>query len=288
VTRPAPRTTISSITPDPVRLPAVAGRFYPSEPAVLSRDLAEYLGSAAGSVEKTEHAIGCIVPHAGYIYSGHVAGSVYRKLPQRSSYIILGPNHFGRGAPLAVTARGTWVTPLGEAQIDASLARELIQNCHLLAEDTQAHAGEHSLEVQVPFLQHLAKKSFSFVPVAIGVSGYAPLEALGRGVAKCVAAASSPVLIIASSDMNHYEPDDVTRLKDRKAIDKILALDAAGLYEVIRREDISMCGYGPAVALLTAAKELGVKKAELMKYATSGDVSGERDFVVGYAGIVLS
>jgi len=275
------------MTPTQVRLPAVAGRFYPSEPEDLSREVEEYVSPAPTSAEIVENAIGCVVPHAGYTYSGHVAGAVYRRLPARASYIILGPNHFGRGAPLAVVARGAWATPLGDALIDSALARELIQSCHLLTEDTLAHLNEHSLEVQVPFLQHLAK-DFSFVPVAIGTGGYAALECLGHGVAKAVAEAQKRVLVIASSDMNHYESDYVTRLKDKKAIDKILELDAAGLYEVIRREDISMCGYGPAVALLTAAKELGATKAELIKYGTSGDVSGDRNLVVGYAGIVLS
>ena len=255
-----------------VRFPAVAGRFYPSEPEVLSRELEQYLAPPLTPADKIENAIGCVVPHAGYIYSGHVAGAVY---------------HFGRGAPLAITSRGTWATPLGEARIDTLLARELIHACHLLNEDAQAHAQEHSLEVQIPFLQHLYK-AFSFVPIAIGAGGYAALELVGRGVAKAVSDSQNPVLIIASSDMNHYESDDVTRIKDGKAIEQILALDPVGLYEVVRREDISMCGYGPTVALLTAAKELGVRKAELVKYATSGDVSGDRKLVVGYAGIALS
>jgi len=139
----------------------------------------------------------------------------------------------------------------------------------------------------LPFLQYLVKE-FSFVPVSIGLGGYAALESLGRGVAQTVNGASKPVLIVASSDMNHYEPDDVTRVKDRKAVDQILALDPQGLYDVIRREDISMCGYGPVVAMLVAAKELGAQRAELVKYATSADVSGDRSAVVGYAGIVIS
>src|SRR5437870_937188 len=171
-----------------LRHPAVAGRFYPSNPEILARHLENYVGCGASASEpqteeKVANAIGCVVPHAGYIYSGHVAGAVYRKLPQRSSYIILGPNHFGRGAPLAITSRGTWATPLGEARIDTLLARELIHACHLLNEDAQAHAQEHSLEVQIPFLQHLYK-AFSFVPIAIGAGGYAALELVGRGVAK--------------------------------------------------------------------------------------------------------
>jgi len=268
-----------------VRRPAVAGRFYPSNPEVLARDIEEYVH--AEDAAPFANALGCLVPHAGYMYSGHVAGAVYRRLPARSSYIILAPNHFGRGAPLAIMSNGAWLTPLGAAPIDHALARSLAHACHLLVEDAQAHAGEHSLEVQLPFLQHLVKE-FSFVPVSIGVGGYAALESLGRGVAQVVRQAEKPVLIVASSDMNHYEPDDVTRIKDRKAIDPILALDPKELYEVIRREDISMCGYGPAVAMLTAAKELGATRAQLVKYATSADTSGDRTTVVGYAGIVVS
>jgi AmmeMemoRadiSam system protein B len=154
-------------------------------------------------------------------------------------------------------------------------------------EDAKAHEDEHSIEVQLPFLQRLVG-AFTFVPIAIGVSRYAALEALGHGMAHAIKTVARSVLIIASSDMNHYEPDDVTRVKDRKAIDQILALDPVGLYEVVRREDISMCGYGPAVAMLTAVKDLGATRAELIRYATSADTSGDRSAVVGYAGVVVS
>jgi hypothetical protein len=270
-----------------LRVPAVADRFYPADPAILARDLAMYMSPEATEAEKFQDAIGCIVPHAGYMYSGHVAGAVYRRLPARSSYIILGPNHFGRGEPLAIMSHGSWLTPLGEAPIDERLARSVRQACHLLEEDARAHAEEHSLEVQLPFLEGSAKP-LTFVPIAVGVWAYAPLESLGHGVAQAVRHAGQSVLIIASSDMNHYEPDGITRVKDRKAIDKILALDPHGLYDVVRRERISMCGCGPAIALLTAAKELGAKHAELVKYATSADAGGDRDAVVGYAGIVIS
>src|SRR5437764_304887 len=144
-----------------VRLPAVAGRFYSSDSETLSREVEEYAAPLPAPTGIVRDAVGCIVPHAGYMYSGHVAGAVYRKLPPRPSFIVLGPNHFGRGAPLAINAEGAWATPLGEAQIDTPLARELIHRCHLLNEDAVAHAQEHSLEVQMPFLQHLAKH-FSF------------------------------------------------------------------------------------------------------------------------------
>jgi AmmeMemoRadiSam system protein B len=270
-----------------LRKPAVAGRFYPAQPEVLSRDLETYLKDSAPHRAKAEGALGCVAPHAGYMYSGHVAGAVYHKLPPCACYIILCPNHFARGAPLATMSSGAWLTPLGQVPIDHALARALLKACSLLADDPVAHSQEHSLEVQLPFLQHVVKE-FSFVPVSVGVGGYPALELLGHCVASVARAASKPVMIIASSDMNHYEPDKITRIKDRKAIDKILALDPNGLYDVVHREAISMCGYGPTVAMLTAAKDLGAQRAELVKYATSADVSHDYSSVVGYAGITVS
>jgi len=270
-----------------VRRPAVAGRFYPAKPEALTRELDEYLAADASRPEKMQAALGCIVPHAGYMYSGHVAGAVFERLPARATYIILCPNHTGRGAPLAMMSKGEWLTPLGAVRIDADLAASLQHTCRLLMEDAKAHEDEHAIEVELPFLQRQVG-AFTFVPIAIGVSRYAALEALGHGMAQALRSSAGPVLIVASSDMNHYEPDDITRVKDRKAIDQILALDAAGLYEVIRKEDITMCGYGPAVAMLTAAKDLGASRAELIRYATSADTSGDRSAVVGYAGMVIS
>jgi hypothetical protein len=270
-----------------IRRPAVAGRFYPAKPESLARQLDEYLASEEAATEKSAAALGCLVPHAGYMYSGPVAGAVFRRLPVRAAYIILCPNHTGRGAPLAIMSKGEWLTPLGAVQVDGELAGNLRHSCHLLMEDAEAHEDEHSLEVQLPFLQR-SVGAFTFVPIAIGVSRLAALEALGHGIALTLKGSPGAVLIVASSDMNHYEPDDITRLKDRKAIDQILALDPAGLYEVLRREDISMCGYGPAIAMLTAAKDLGATRAELVRYATSADTSGDRSAVVGYAGIIVS
>jgi AmmeMemoRadiSam system protein B len=220
------------------------------------------------------------------MYSGHVAGAVFGRLPKRSTYIILCPNHTGRGAPLAIMSSGEWLTPLGRVPVDFALAGQRRRSCHLLMEDAEAHEDEHSLEVQLPFLQRSVGE-FKFVPIAIGVGGYAGLESLGHSIAQAVGPTAA-VMIVASSDMNHYEPDSLTRAKDRKAIDKILALDPPGLYEVLRHEDISMCGYGPTIAMLTAAKDLGAQGAELIKYATSADTSGDRDAVVGYAGIIVS
>ncbi|MGB7590340.1 MAG: AmmeMemoRadiSam system protein B [Terriglobia bacterium] len=265
-----------------IRPPAVAGRFYPGRPESLARQVDQCLGNEQA---KIEGALGCVVPHAGYMYSGHVAGAVFARLPKRPTYIILGPNHTGRGAPLAIMSSGEWLTPLGRVPVDSALARLLRHSCHLLMEDAEAHEDEHSLEVQLPFLQRSVGE-FKFVPIAIGVGGYSGLESLGHSIAQAVGPAA--VMIVASSDMNHYEPDSLTREKDRKAIDKILALDPPGLYEVLRHDDISMCGYGPTIAMLTAAKDLGAQSAELIKYATSADTSGDRDAVVGYAGIIVS
>jgi AmmeMemoRadiSam system protein B len=271
-----------------VRRPAVAGRFYPGKVEALTQQLDQCLGvDDAAAPEITAAALGCIVPHAGYMYSGQVAGAVFRRLPARSTYIILCPNHTGRGAPLAMMSKGEWLTPLGPVPIDAALAARLQQSCRLLAEDAKAHEGEHAIEVELPFLQR-SVGAFSFVPIAIGVSRYAALEALGHGMAQALKSLGAPVMVVASSDMNHYEPDDVTRVKDHLAIDHVLALDPAGLYDTVRDKDISMCGYGPAVAMLTAVKDLGATRAELIRYATSGDANGDRSAVVGYAGMVVS
>jgi len=270
-----------------VRRPAVAGRFYPARAETLAHDLDEYLAPGPETPAEGEAGapLGCVVPHAGYMYSGHVAGAVYRQLPRLPSYIILGPNHFGRGAPLAMMSRGAWRTPLGEVPLDSELGEAMRHGCHLLIEDSEAHQTEHSLEVQVPFLRRVGQ--FRMLAIAVGSVGYAALESLGHGVAQAVREAQKPVLIIASSDMNHYEPDGITREKDHKAVQRILALDPDGLYDVLRREGISMCGYGPAIAMLTAAIELGADRASLVKYATSADTSGDRSAVVGYAGIIV-
>jgi len=267
-----------------IRQPAVAGRFYPADVRELTQQLRTFIAGAAPA-EKVR-ARGCVVPHAGYIYSGHVAGAVYARLALPSRFIILCPAHYGQGEPLAIMSEGAWKTPLGEAKIDSALAVKLKRACALLREDSVAHRPEHSLEVQLPFLQQLVG-NFTFVPIALGPVRFPGLDELGRAVAEVVAAEPEPILVVASSDMNHYESDDLTRVKDRRAIDKIFDLDPRGLYDTIHRERISMCGYGPAVTMLTAAKELGATRAELVRYATSGDITGDREEVVGYAGIIV-
>ena len=266
-----------------LRLPAVAGRFYPADAGELTRQI-ETLSSAATPEKKA--ALACLVPHAGYKYSGHVAGVVFGSLALPRRFIILGPRHYPQGEELAILSEGAWQTPLGEARIDSALAAALKRACPLLREDSVAHRHEHSLEVQLPFLQRLAG-DFLFVPIALGTVKWPALESLGQAIAETVAAEKEPVLVVASSDMNHYEQDDVTRAKDRKALDKLLALDARGLYDTVRRESITMCGFGPAVTMLTAARTLGATHAEVLRYATSGDITGDHSEVVGYAGIIV-
>lgn len=266
-----------------IRPPAVAGRFYPADRAQLEQQLDSFL---APPEIPPSSAIACLVPHAGYVYSGHVAGAVYTRLALPARFILLGPRHYPHGANMAILSEGAWRTPLGDAQIDSELAAVLRRECPLLREDSVAHQTEHALEVQLPFLQRRARE-FRFVPIALGNVRYEELEELGHAVAKTVAAAAEPVLLVASSDMNHYESDAITRAKDLQAIDRILALDARGLFDVVAREKISMCGVGPAVSVLIAARELAAARADLVRYATSGDISGDREEVVGYAGVVI-
>lgn len=272
-----------------VRHPAVAGRFYPDDADDLREEVRTYLSQIALSQtakRKPVRAVGCIVPHAGYMYSGHVAGTVFAGIEIPSLCLVLCPNHTGVGRALAIMSEGAWETPLGAVAIDNSLASALKRRCPLLEEDSSAHRNEHAAEVELPFLQ-LRQPKLKFVPIALGTRDFDALEQLGEGIADVIAAQNSPVLIVASSDMNHYESDAITRVKDHEAIEPILALDARALYAVVTQQNISMCGLGPAVAMLTAAKRLGAKAAELVKYATSGDVSGDRGLVVGYAGVVV-
>ena len=265
-----------------VRHPAVAGQFYPRNRQALLGDVQSYLSPAAELVR----ALGCVVPHAGYMYSGHVAGAVYAHLEIPELCVVMCPNHTGLGHPLSIMSEGVWETPLGEAAVDSELAAALLKRYPVLIDDADAHRKEHAIEVQLPFL--LARRpDFRFVPIAIGTRRYEALDGLGRAIGEVLSERTDRVLVLASSDMNHYESDAITRVKDQKAIARILALDPRGLYEVVIGENIGMCGYGATVAMLTATKHLGATKAELVKYATSGDISGDPEMVVGYAGMVV-
>lgn len=268
-----------------IRLPAVAGRFYPSDPTELTSVIRKYCTTVAKVAPVRVKA--CLVPHAGYSYSGHVAGAVYSRIALPKRVLILGVRHFPRGEPMAIVSQGAWRTPLGDVAIDSELAGKLLSACPLLREDHVAHSGEHSLEVQLPFLQ-VIDPGFAFVPVALGTVRFEDLVSVGEAIAEVLAATHEEVLLLTTSDLNHYEDEARTRVKDRKAIEKLLALDARGLYDTCRNEKISMCGLGPAVAMLTAVNLLEATRTELVSYATSGDVSGDRDAVVGYAGMIFS
>ena len=266
-----------------IRQPAVAGRFYSGDREELTAEIRHFIDADAPKLL----AIGSVIPHAGYMYSGHVAGAVYSRIQPSPRFIVLCPNHTGLGPPLSTMKSGAWATPLGSVEIDEELSAGLIAADPQLQDDVTAHRYEHAIEVQLPFLQCVAGSGCRFVPIVVGTADWDSLETLGNAMAEVIRAEAPDARIIASSDMNHYESDAITRVKDRKAIDKLLGLDARGLYDVVRRERISMCGFGPATTMLIAANQLGASTAELVKYATSGDISGDFDRVVGYAGIAV-
>ncbi len=265
-----------------IREPAVAGQFYPGNASKLLRDIESYLGEPSPGLD----AVAVVSPHAGYVYSGGVAGAVFGavRLPKR--FIVLGPNHTGMGGSMALAPAGEWRTPLGLITIDADLNRRLLGECPLLREDRSAHVREHSIEVQLPFLQ-ARLPDFSVAAVCVGTSDYRALENLGRAMARVIRSFPEPVLIVCSSDMNHYEPADVASEKDHLAIDRMLVLDARGLYDVVREAEITMCGFAPAVASLTACRDLGANAARLIRYTNSGEISGDFGSVVGYAGLAV-
>ena len=267
-----------------MRKPAVAGQFYPSSPKELNTQIESLIDKRADKYET----IACVLPHAGYIYSGEVAAKTLSRIKIRDKIILLGPNHTGYGVPFSIMTKGIWQTPLGEIKIDTQLAEGILQNCRYLKDDCLAHTYEHSLEVQLPFLQYL-KSAFEIVPLIFASDDLFILKEIGKSIAKAINAsgAKDTVMIIASSDMTHYEAQAQAQKKDKEAIDAILELSENKLMQKIKGLDISMCGYAPVIAMLSAAKLLGAKGAKLIKYQTSGDVTGDRSSVVGYAGITI-
>jgi AmmeMemoRadiSam system protein B len=264
------------------RMPAVAGQFYPGTASGLSRTLLEL------TREEKERlpAIGVVSPHAGYVYSGAVAGELFSSIQVPGRAVIFCPNHTGIGEDAAIMSRGAWRMPWGDVTIDEELAARLETACPLLREDASAHSREHAIEVQLPFL-HRFRPDVRIVPVALGRLSLEECRELGENVADAIEGDSERPLLVASSDMSHYVPDAVARKKDRMAIDRMLALDPEGLYRIVRTERISMCGVMPATVVLFAARRLGATSARLIRYATSGDVSRDFDQVVGYAGLAF-
>jgi AmmeMemoRadiSam system protein B len=263
-----------------LREPAVAGSFYEKDAPALKKHLARYITEKSNKIK----AKAIVVPHAGYIYSGQVAGEVYSSIEIPDIIILFGPNHTGAGVPVSVMNMGVWRTPLGDVKINEPLANEILKNTKAAEKDTKAHEREHSLEVQLPFLQ-LLKKSFSIVPIIFGEYDVKKL----RDVASAVAAAlkGKDALIVASTDLTHYEEAGRAKEKDMLVLSAIENLDAEGVVKAVLDNDISMCGWMPVYAAIQAAKILGAKEGKIIKYMNSGDVSGDYVQVVGYGGAVI-
>jgi AmmeMemoRadiSam system protein B len=265
-----------------MRQPVVSGQFYPADPGILSRDLDAMVPANVAKI----NAVGAVVPHAGYMYSGMVAGEVYARLMPKASYVILSPNHTGNGARFSASPE-SWMTPLGEVDLDVELLESIAGNTGLLESDQAAHAREHSIEVQLPFIQKISKGS-KVVPITVSWGNIEEYSELAAAITAAIAATGRDAMIIASSDMTHYEPRTLAGEKDAEAIEAVLELDAGKLLNVVESRKISMCGCVPTAIMLMSAKDMGAHKAELIKYTDSGEVSGDTDEVVGYAGIVVS
>jgi AmmeMemoRadiSam system protein B len=264
------------------RSPAVAGAFYPRDPAILAREVADCLGPEVAR----RPAFGAIVPHAGYVYSGSVAGAVYARLEPAHTVILLGPNHTGRGAAASIDAHDRWETPLGSVRVDRGLADRLAELCPSLERESAAHDREHSLEVQLPFLKTW-NPEVAFVPICLGAPSLALCREIGEACASVTANAASPIPVFASSDMNHYESREAGDAKNAIAFRAIQEVDPEGLFSAVIDHDISMCGFLPATALLFAARSRGIDRAEIIARADSGDRTGDTASVVGYAGIIV-
>jgi AmmeMemoRadiSam system protein B len=263
-----------------LRSAVVAGQFYPGRRESLLQTVEALISPTAHE----QPAIALMSPHAGYVYSGGVAGRTFSAVKIPDEVIILGPNHHGRGHLAAVYASGTWETPLGQTKISVDLAKRVLSECPMTAEDSVAHRFEHSLEVQLPFLQ-FRSPHVSIVPICISRMPLKMLLQLGEGLARAASLSATVPLIVASTDMTHYESGKSARTKDFLALEKVLALDPEGLYEVVHEHSISMCGVLPTVVMLQAALSLGARSAELIAYSNSGDVTGDQSEVVGYAGV---
>lgn len=273
-----------------IRKPAVAGQFYPYSSQDLRNQIENLIDSAFANKDRvaTLEVIACMLPHAGYMYSGKVAAETVCRINIKNKIILLGPNHTGYGTPFSIMTEGVWQTPLGEVKIDNTLARKILNHSKYLEDDNIAHVYEHSLEVELPFLQYF-KSDFEIVPIVILSDEINILKAIGEDIAFAIKESNikDSTMIIASSDMTHYESQVQAVRKDKEAIQTILDLDEYKLIEKIQQLNISMCGYAPVVVMLVAAKLLGANKAKLIKYQTSGDITGEKGSVVGYAGIVI-
>ncbi len=264
-----------------VRNPAVAGQFYSGDKEQLLKDLADMIPDCRDKKD----AIGAVAPHAGYIYSGAVAGAVYANMMPKSTYVLLSPNHTGYGRRFAFSAE-PWQTPLGTVDVDTDLLDAMCHRTSLLAEDETAHISEHSIEVHLPFIQRISPGA-KIVPITVQYGNISEFQEVADAIAGAVTETKRDVVIIASSDMTHYESREAASKKDHLAIRKILDLNAEGLFSVVEEKNISMCGYIPTVIMLMCAKKLKAEQAKLIKYTDSGEMTGDTMQVVGYAGIIV-
>lgn len=264
------------------REPTVAGYFYSENKEILKSDLRELIKERKEKLKVK----GIVVPHAGYMYSGWVAGQTYGVIYPPEVALIIGPNHTGLGREASLFTGEAFITPLGEARVCKTLASKLLEEVPFLEEDPLAHLHEHSLEVQVPFLQYLNPK-IEIVPLCLGRLSLEEIVTLGKGIAKGIKEENRYIVIVASSDFSHYVPQEVAKRKDFLAIEQILNFSEGGLLHVVQKEKISMCGVIPVAVTIYACKELGAKKAELIVYGTSGDVLKDYSSVVGYGGIIF-
>ena len=265
------------------RQPVVAGSFYPGSGTRLRAMLKEMVPEGASRAPY----LGCVAPHAGYPCSGYVAGAVYARVEFPDSVIILCPSHRFPASGFFVSPEEEWETPLGPAAIDEELIGALEKVSESLQENRTAHAHEHSAEVHVPFIQHLSPKT-KIVPIVVHSEDPQELTDFGKALARGIQAYGRRVFVVASTDLTHYEPDEVARQQDRRAIDPLLALDPSGFWEAVQRHAVSACGRAPVMSALVCCKQLGAQQAELVMYQTSGDTCGDRASVVGYAGILFS
>jgi len=266
-----------------LRKPAVAGVFYPSS----ASDLEKWVGELVAGDADQEDLVACIAPHAGYRYSGAVAGKTFGHLRIPRKVVVMGPNHTGMGPAVAIAPHEAWDTPLGSCSLDRDLITLILEEYPDAELDSSAHWREHSIEVMLPFL--LARQpELTIVPICLKHLSLDRCVALGEALARVAARVDEPVGVVASSDMTHYEPDDRARQRDRLAIDAALTLDPASLYNTVHTEGITMCGVIPATAAMVAANSMGARRGHLVSYATSGDSSGDRSSVVGYAGICFA
>jgi AmmeMemoRadiSam system protein B len=261
---------------------AVAGQFYPRS----GKELRALIKTMVNENAVREDIAGYYAPHAGYIYSGPVVGAIVSRVQLKETFVILCPSHTGLGAPFSIMTEGSWQTPLGEIQIENRLAKQILASSSYLREDVLAHLQEHAIEVQLPFLQYF-KTDFKIVPIVLSHASAAVYKDIGNAVAKAVKSAGNGVVIVASGDMTHYESQKTAQEKDQRAIDAMLKLDPEGLLKRVQEHNITMCGYAPAAVLIYAVKELGADAAELVKYMTSGDTTGDYASVVGYAGVLF-